>query len=275
MPQGNVEIILLKQLASYIAMPMFIVGPDGELRFFNEPAEPILGRRFEETGEMSRDEWSGLLAVSDDDGVPIKQEERPMIAALERKEPTHRRFWLLGLDGRRRQIRGTAIPLIGVEGNLLGALGLFWELRDAEESPPRPVAPQPHSRQHAVETILTRRLATYLALPIFLTDRDGRLLFFNQAAEPILGRPFPEVVATPRDELYATFEPRDPDGRAIDSKHHPIWLARIHRELVHRRFSIRGFDGVLREIEATAIPLIGQCGRMLGVVGIFWEIRRA
>ena len=48
MPPRNVEIILLKQLASCLAMPMFVLGPDGEMLYFNEPAESIVGARYAE-----------------------------------------------------------------------------------------------------------------------------------------------------------------------------------------------------------------------------------
>ena len=40
MPQQEIEMILVRQLASYLAMPIFIVDPQGTLVFYNEPAEP-------------------------------------------------------------------------------------------------------------------------------------------------------------------------------------------------------------------------------------------
>ena len=127
MAQRHVEVVVLKQLASCLAMPMLVIGSDGDLLFFNESAEPILGHRFDEIGEMSQDEWAQLLVTSDEHGVPIKREDRPMIAALERRVPAYNRFWLRGLDGRRRRIEGTALPLINLGGELLGAVGIFWE----------------------------------------------------------------------------------------------------------------------------------------------------
>ena len=52
-----IQIILMKQLAGYLSVPLFLVGPNGDLLFYNEPAEAILGRRFDETGAMSAKEW--------------------------------------------------------------------------------------------------------------------------------------------------------------------------------------------------------------------------
>ena len=35
----DVEIILMRQFASYLALPIFVVDPKGDLIYFNEPAE--------------------------------------------------------------------------------------------------------------------------------------------------------------------------------------------------------------------------------------------
>ena len=58
MAQKAIELILMRQLASSLAMPIFLVDASGNLLFYNEPAEQLLGSRFDETGEMSMTEWS-------------------------------------------------------------------------------------------------------------------------------------------------------------------------------------------------------------------------
>ena len=50
-----IQIILARQLASSLAMPILIVDTEGTLIFYNEPAEVILDQRFDETGEMPAD----------------------------------------------------------------------------------------------------------------------------------------------------------------------------------------------------------------------------
>ena len=69
MSQKEIEVILTRQLASYLAMPIFIVDPSGTLLFYNEPAETILGRRFEESGEMPMDVWSTVFTPTDEKGA--------------------------------------------------------------------------------------------------------------------------------------------------------------------------------------------------------------
>ena len=43
-----IQMILMRRLAEYLSVPLFLVGPQGDLLFCNKPAEAILGRRFDE-----------------------------------------------------------------------------------------------------------------------------------------------------------------------------------------------------------------------------------
>src|SRR5439155_14312551 len=126
MAQYEIEVILLRQLASYLAMPIFIVDPRGRLVFYNEPAEIILGKRFEETGEMSAEEWSEVFQLTDEQGRPLEPEAVPLMIALNDRRPTHGSLWIRGLDGVRRHIEATAFPLVGQSDRFLGAVVLFW-----------------------------------------------------------------------------------------------------------------------------------------------------
>ena len=65
MSQQEIEVILARHLAEYLAMPIFIVNPDGDLIFYNEPAEAILGTRYAETGIMPATEWSTIFHPMD------------------------------------------------------------------------------------------------------------------------------------------------------------------------------------------------------------------
>jgi PAS domain-containing protein len=127
MRQKPIEIILMRQLASSLVMPIFIVDVAGTLQFYNEPAERILGRRFDETGEMSRSELAACWELSDADGAVLAPETLPLTVAVVERRPVHVECWLRGFDGVRRHIKATAIPLIAVPDRLLGAAAIFWE----------------------------------------------------------------------------------------------------------------------------------------------------
>lgn len=127
--QKEIELILARQLASYLTMPIVIFDPSGNLVYYNESAELILGRRFEENGEMSVEEWTALFKPTDDTGEPLAHESRPLIIALTQHSPAHREMWLQGLDGVQRRIEVTAFPLNGQAERYLGAVAIFWEVK--------------------------------------------------------------------------------------------------------------------------------------------------
>ncbi len=126
--QQEVEVILARQLADYLALPIFLVDPDGNLLFYNEPAEEILGHRYAETGPMPALEWATIFRPTDEAGLPLPPEELPLIIALQQLRPAHSEFWIHGLDdGVPRRIEVSAFPLIGQAQRHLGALAIFWE----------------------------------------------------------------------------------------------------------------------------------------------------
>ncbi len=128
MPQQEIEVILARQLASSLAMPIFIVDTDGALLYYNEPAEGVLGRRFDETGALSVAEWSALFSPVDAERRPIPSEELPLVITLRTHQPVHGGFWIQGLDGVLRNIAVTALPLVGHAGRFVGAMAVFWEV---------------------------------------------------------------------------------------------------------------------------------------------------
>lgn len=127
--QQEIEVILARQLASCLSVPIFLVDPEGTLLFYNEPAELLLGRRFEETGKMPVEEWSTIFQPTDEDGVPLPRAELPLSIALETGVLAHRRMRIQGLDGVPRQIEVTGVPLLGQAKRRLGAIAILGEVR--------------------------------------------------------------------------------------------------------------------------------------------------
>ena len=125
--QKPIELILARQLATHLAMPIFLVDAEGRLVFYNEPAERILGRRFDETGEMSASEWASGFTPSDENGLPLPPEKVPLMIAHAERRPVHVRFQIRGFDNVWRQIEATALPLMAPAGRYVGAVAIFWE----------------------------------------------------------------------------------------------------------------------------------------------------
>ena len=125
-----IQIILTRQLAGYLSVATFLVDPKGTLLFYNEPAEVLLGKRFDETGAMPAEEWSTIFAPVDLEGQPIPSAELPLMIALDERRPAYERFFIQGLNGVRRHIEVVALPILGIQGEFLGAVALFWELSE-------------------------------------------------------------------------------------------------------------------------------------------------
>ena len=123
-----IQIILARQLASSLATPILLVDTEGTLVFYNEAAETILDQRFDETGEVPADEWTGRFAVADEARNPIAQEDRPMMMALSERRPVSRTLWMRCGHREWRHMNITAFPLIGDGGQFLGAQMIFWEV---------------------------------------------------------------------------------------------------------------------------------------------------
>jgi PAS domain-containing protein len=122
-----IELILVRHLASRLAVPVFVVDQSGDLVFFNEPAEAVLGRRFEEIRWMPFDDWTTAFLPSEGDH-PLAVEDLPLVIALRRAVPAHRTFEIQGGDGQERTIETTAFPLLATGGELVGAVAMFWQI---------------------------------------------------------------------------------------------------------------------------------------------------
>ena len=122
-----IEIILNRQLAECLAIPVFITDTTGNLLFYNEPAEDILGKRYEDTGEMPVEQWSTVFKNKDDNGKSLAPEELPLVKTLKDHLPYFKTFWIEILQGKAEKISVTSYPIIGRAGIFLGAVAIFWK----------------------------------------------------------------------------------------------------------------------------------------------------
>ena len=126
-------------------------------------------------------------------------------------------------------------------------------------------------RQKHLVLILAREFASNLATPTLIADADGTLVFYNEAAEEVVGHSFAESGEIPLDEWTSSFSPRDAQGRPLAPERRPARIALDERRAAHERFRITSRDGVDRDVAVTAFPLFAHADEFVGVVAIFWR----
>ena len=94
-PQKPLELILARNLLTSVTTPAFLVARDGTLLFYNEGAGALIGRPFEDIGQLDIDEWTsrfgpfdevgcfdlsgdGIVAVTDPTGLFVARHHEPV-----------------------------------------------------------------------------------------------------------------------------------------------------------------------------------------------------
>jgi PAS domain-containing protein len=138
------------------------------------------------------------------------------------------------------------------------------------------------SQKHSVSTldrspqkhlilILARELASNLATPTLIADAEGTLVFYNEAAEELVGRPFTEAGEMPVDEWATSFEPRTLGGEPVPVERLPTRIALDEQRPTHHAFRVTSADGVDRKVAVTAFPLFAHSEEFVGIVAIWWR----
>jgi PAS domain-containing protein len=121
--------------------------------------------------------------------------------------------------------------------------------------------------------ILARGFAANIATPVTVMDELGRLVFFNEPAEQILGQSHSAVGELAPHEWTRLFSVERLDGAPLPLDEMPVGIAHRQRRPAHDTLAFTTQDGTRHEIEVTAFPLLGRNDDYFGVVAIFWELR--
>ena len=114
---------------SALSSPAFLVDEGGLLVFFNEAAEALLGRGFDEVGHVGPAEWGGLFGPYDEDGETIPYEELPVVQAVRRGRPAHGSFGVRAFDGAVHAVECSAFPILTPHGSQ-GGIAILWPVED-------------------------------------------------------------------------------------------------------------------------------------------------
>ena len=129
----------------------------------------------------------------------------------------------------------------------------------------------PSDRPKHLVHILAREFASNLATPTLIVDADGMLIFFNEAAEDLVGGTFAEVGEMTIGQFSDTFAPRSDNDDPLPQERRPTRIAFEEKRAAHEEMTVTSLDGVERQIGVTAFPLFAQKDEFVGIVAIWWR----
>jgi two-component system, chemotaxis family, CheB/CheR fusion protein len=133
------------------------------------------------------------------------------------------------------------------------------------------ITPNGTARVHALGDVngLSREAIEALPAAIYMTDAEGRLTFYNEAAAELWGCR-PELGES---KFCGSWKLYWPDGTALPHDECPMALA------LHQKRPIRGMEAVAERPDGTRIPFIpyptplfDQSGRLIGAVNMLVDI---
>ncbi len=124
--QKPLELILARNLLTSISTPSFLVDGAGTMVFYNEAAAALLGRSFEEAGQMTADEWLTTFGPLTREGNPIELDEISLTQAIQEGQPAHGTFCIRTARQDQETIEAAAFPLVASENGSSGAMIMFW-----------------------------------------------------------------------------------------------------------------------------------------------------
>ena len=125
-------------------------------------------------------------------------------------------------------------------------------------------------QQRNLVLILARSFAAQLATAVFLVDAEGTVIYFNEAAERLLGND------SSRGPGWRPKSGRQVPAPGLRRPHRPLeplplGVTMLKRESAHGALTILGADGVDRRIEVAAFPLFARTEDFVGAIALFWE----
>jgi PAS domain-containing protein len=130
--QRPLQLILARNLLSSLSTPAFLASQTNDIIYYNEAAGALLGRRFEERGTLSAEEWLNEFGPLDERGEAVPLEEQPVTIALRANRPAHARHRIRSIGGAVHAVEVSGMPIMGADG-FNGAMVFFWV---AGEPPP-------------------------------------------------------------------------------------------------------------------------------------------
>lgn len=246
--------------AAMDALPeaMYLCAGDGRVIRFNRKAAELWGRapRLDDPNER----YCGSFRLYLTDGTPLPHDQCPMATALQTGQSfLHQEVMAEQPDGRRLTLLVNIAPFKDADGKVFGAVNCFQDIT---------------SRKLGEEGLKenerkVRELIDALPAAIYVTDAEGRITMFNEAAVEFSGR-------TPNlgsDSWCVSWKLYRPDGTFLPHDECPMAIA------LKEGRPVRGVEAMAERPDGSRIyfepyptPLRDEAGNIIGAINMLVDI---
>ena len=124
--QKPLELILARNLLTSISTPSFLVDGAGTMVFYNEAAAALLGRSFEDAGQMTAEEWTAAFGPLSNGDQPFQLDDISLTQAIQSGQPAHGSFCIRTARSDKELVEAAAFPLVTAAEGATGAMVMFW-----------------------------------------------------------------------------------------------------------------------------------------------------
>ncbi|HNR06570.1 MAG TPA: hypothetical protein PKM27_04585 [Saprospiraceae bacterium] len=122
MSSQDIELILSRQLSEYLAVPMALIDHDGKMVYYNEAAGFILGKHFDEDGEIDLRDWGGRFFNHEGFTESTDLHEIPFFKVLSVRHLVQGEYYMRNFEEINQKLMIVCVPLVGLSQRELGAL---------------------------------------------------------------------------------------------------------------------------------------------------------
>ncbi|HEX5082988.1 MAG TPA: PAS domain S-box protein, partial [Blastocatellia bacterium] len=246
------------RLLEKLPAAVYMCDAQGLITFFNQRAVEVWGRAPKLNDAEER--FCGSFRLYSADGTSMRRDQCWMALAIENEEEySGREVVIERPDGSRSVVLSQVRPMHDETGKLIGAVNLMVDITERKRA-----------EQALIES--ERRLRrTIDALPaaIYITDAEGRLTNFNQAAVEFSGRE-PELGA---DRWCVSWKLYHPDGSPMPHDECPMAIALKEGRTVRGSEAIAERpDGKRIWFEPYPAPILDSENRVVGGVNMLIDV---
>lgn len=241
-----------------LPIAIYACDADGRLCWYNHRAAEMWGRQPNVGDDSQR--FGGAYKLFRLDGSRLAPDETPMAEVLQTGIPAHDREVIIERPDGMRIIASAHIdPIEDATGKVIGAINCFQDVTHYKQA----------EKDLRDRERWFRELLENLPAAVYTTDAEGRITFFNAAAEAFWGaRP---VIG--QSEWCGSWRMYRPNGEPLPHDECPMAIA------LKEQREIRGEEAVAERPDGTRVPFMAyptplrdSNGTMVGAVNMLVDI---